>query len=92
MDVVDQTDRNRFEVVVDGATAELVYKLQGHQLVLVHTGVPDELAGRGVGGGLVEAAIARAARDGLELVPRCPFARAWIDRHPEALGPVRVAG
>jgi hypothetical protein len=25
-------------------------------------------------------------------VPLCPYARTWIDRHPEALGPVHVAG
>jgi predicted GNAT family acetyltransferase len=38
----------------------------------------------------VQAAIARASRDGLDIVPWCPFARGWIDRHPEALGTVRV--
>ncbi len=92
MDVVDRSDRNRFETVVDGTAAELVYELKGRHLVLVHTGVPEELAGRGIGGRLVEAAIARAAHDGLDIVPLCPFARGWIDRHPEALGQVRVVG
>ena len=92
MDVVDRADRNRFEVVLDGVTAELRYEVRGGRLVLIHTGVPDELAGHGVGGRLVEAAVARAARDGLDLVPLCPFARAWIDRHREALGQVRVSG
>jgi predicted GNAT family acetyltransferase len=79
-------------VEADGFLAELAYEERGGDLVLIHTGVPDELGGRGVGGLLVRAAIARAARDGLDIVPFCPFARGWIDRHPEALGPVRVAG
>ncbi len=91
-EVVDRGDRHRFEVVADGRTAELVYEVHGRHMVLVHTGVPDEMAGQGVGGRLVEAAIARAARDGLDIVPRCPFARRWIESHPEALGSVRMAG
>lgn len=90
-EATDWPDRSRFELVVDGATAELRYEVRDHQLVLVHTGVPDELGGRGIGGHLVEAAIARADRDGLEIVAQCPFARQWIERHPEALGSVRMA-
>ncbi len=51
---------------------------------LVHTEVPVELEGRGIGGRLVIAAVDRAARQGLTLVPLCPFARGWLERHPEA--------
>ncbi|MGH9080443.1 MAG: GNAT family N-acetyltransferase [Acidimicrobiales bacterium] len=90
MEVVDRPDLNRFELTVDGSLAELRYELRGKALVLTHTGVPDQLAGRGVGGRLVQAAIARATHDGLSIVPLCPFARGWIDRHPDALGPVQV--
>jgi predicted GNAT family acetyltransferase len=50
--------------------------------VLVHTEVPDSLGGRGLGGKLVLAAIDKAAQDGMTLVPLCPFARAWLERHP----------
>jgi predicted GNAT family acetyltransferase len=32
----------------------------------------------------VTAAVERAAREGLTLVPLCPFARDWLERHPEA--------
>jgi predicted GNAT family acetyltransferase len=92
MEVVDRPEFNRFELTDDGSVAELRYETHGSTLVLTHTGVPDQLAGRGVGGLLVQAAIARATRDGLDIVPLCPYARTWIDRHPEALGPVHVAG
>lgn len=91
MQVVDRPERHRLELEADGSLAELVYDVVGGDLVLIHTGVPDELSGRGVGGLLVQAAIDRAARDGLDIVPQCPFARAWIERHPEALGRVRLA-
>lgn len=62
----------------------MVYRLNGKRLVLIHTGVPEALAGRGVGGVLVSAAVDRAAREGLTIVPLCPFARSWLERHPDA--------
>ncbi len=69
-----------------GDRAELVYE-RGlpHALVLIHTGVPDSMRGGGVGGELVRFAVADARRTGLRLVVRCPFARAYLQRHPELL-------
>lgn len=83
-EVTDNTDASRFELHADGWLAELVYRIRGDRLVLVHTEVPVELEGRGIGGKLVTAAVDRAAREGLTLVPLCPFARDWLERHPEA--------
>ena len=83
-DVTDNTDASRFELRADGWLAELIYRIRGDRLVLVHTEVPVELEGRGVGGRLVTAAVDRAVREGLTLVPLCPFARGWLERHPEA--------
>jgi predicted GNAT family acetyltransferase len=83
-DVIDNTDASRFELRADGWLAELLYRVRGKRLVLIHTEVPLELEGRGIGGRLVTAAVDRAAREGLTLVPLCPFARGWLERHPEA--------
>ena len=88
--VVDNETASRFEVSIDGHLAELVYRRHRDRLVLVHTGVPDELEGRGVGGMLVRAAIARAVQDGLTVVPLCPFARRWLERHPEVASTVTI--
>ena len=82
--VIDNTDASRFELRADGWLAELAYRIRGDRLVLIHTEVPLELEGRGIGGRLVTAAVDRAARDGLTLVPLCPFARGWLQRHPDA--------
>ena len=82
-EVTDNTDASRFELRADGWLAELIYRIRGDRLVLVHTEVPVELEGRGIGGRLVTAAVDRAAREGLTLVPLCPFARGWLERHPE---------
>jgi hypothetical protein len=59
-------------------------------LVLVHTGVPEALGGQGIGAELVRAALHRAERDGLTLVPVCPYAREWLEKHPEAVGAVAI--
>jgi uncharacterized protein len=83
-DVIDNTDASRFELRADGWLAELVYRIRGDRLVLIHTEVPLELEGRGIGGRLVTAAVDRAVREGLTLVPLCPFAHGWLERHPEA--------
>lgn len=90
-DVLDNAAEHRFELTIDGHLAELVYRLDDDRLVLVHTGVPEALGGRGIGGTLVEAAIERAKGDGLTIVPNCPFARRWLERHPDDAATVTVA-
>jgi predicted GNAT family acetyltransferase len=82
--IVDDTEDERFEVVQEGAAAQLWYELEGDRLILIHTEVPKQFAGRGVGGQLVRAAIDRARRDGLAIAPWCPFARNWLRDHAEA--------
>jgi uncharacterized protein len=89
-EVTDNKEQSRFEIRIDGVLAELIYRLRSGRLVLVHTGVPDELGGRGLAGVLVQAAIDRARGEGLTLVPLCPFARSWLERHPEAAAAVPV--
>lgn len=81
--VSDNPAESRFQATIDGHLAVLDYVLDGSRLVLVHTGVPDELGGQGLGGKLVRAALGRAVAEGLTLVPRCPFARGWLEKHPD---------
>jgi uncharacterized protein len=85
--VTDNRDESRLEIHEDGELAELVYRTRADRLIAVHTEVPDALGGRGLGGQLVLAAIDKAGREGKTLVPLCPFARSWLERHPaEAAG------
>jgi uncharacterized protein len=83
LQVTDNQAEARFELDTDGHVAVLMYRRNGKRLVLIHTDVPVELEGRGIGGRLIEAAIDRAARDGLTIVPLCPFARSWLERHAD---------
>jgi uncharacterized membrane protein YoaK (UPF0700 family)/predicted GNAT family acetyltransferase len=88
--VTDNQAENRFELRSDGQTAYLEYRLNGKRLVLIHTETPVELEGRGFGGRLVAAAVDRAAREGLTVVPLCPFARGWLERHTAEAGEATV--
>lgn len=88
--VIDNAAQGRFELTVEGHRAELVYRSSGDQLMLVHTEVPAELGGRGIGGRLVGAAVEAAAAGDLHLVPVCSFADSWLRRHPEAAGRITI--
>jgi uncharacterized protein len=88
--VTDNQAKSRFEIRVGDHIAELKYHRNGNRFVLIHTDVPTELEGRGIGGRLVAAAIDRAAQQGLTIVPLCPFARSWVERHPDEAAKVKV--
>jgi predicted GNAT family acetyltransferase len=88
--VTDNQAESRFEVQDGGHRAELLYRRNGKRLVLIHTEVPAQLEGHGIGGALVRAAVDRAARDGMTIVPLCPFARDWLERHPDVASQVTI--
>lgn len=88
--VTDDTAHSRLLIQEDGAEAELVYRRHGSRLVLVHTGVPEEIGGRGIAGQLVRAAVERARAEDLTVVPECPYARRWLRDHPEELTGISV--
>ena len=76
---------NRFETHIGGKTAFLAYRRMPGKLVLVHTEVPAEFAGHGIGSALVRAGIEFAREQGLAVAPLCPFATDYISRHQKYL-------
>jgi len=88
--VVADREHHRFLVEQGGAVAELTYELEGQRLLLVHTGVPSSLEGRGIGGTLVRAAIDWALEQGLTVVPLCPYVRRWLRRHPDVAAQLKL--
>jgi predicted GNAT family acetyltransferase len=76
---------HRFEIAVDGRTAFLEYHLGRDFVSLVHTEVPTEMEGRGIGGKLAKAGLEFARGANLKVIPSCPFVASYIRRHPEYL-------
>jgi predicted GNAT family acetyltransferase len=90
-DVVDNTDRHRLEVHIDHAVAHLDYTLHDGRLTIVHTEVPEALGGRGLGGVLVQAALDKAIAGDFVVIATCPYAKSWLEKHPDAAATVKVA-
>lgn len=85
-DVVHVPERSRFEVREEEGTAVLTYEVSDGAVAFLHTVVPVELEGQGVGSRLAAEGVAWAVAEGRRVDPVCTFVQAWLDRHPEALG------
>ena len=81
--VRDNADRHRFELDADGHVAFSNYARAGNVITIQHTEVPKELGGRGIGSALARGVLKFARAQGLKVVPRCPFVKSYIDKHPE---------
>lgn len=82
--VVHDEEQNRFELMLDGRRAGFVdYRPAGDSVILAHTEVEEGHEGKGLGGVLVTAALEGFRAMGKTVIPTCPFAAAWIKRHPE---------
>jgi predicted GNAT family acetyltransferase len=91
-EVRDNADSSRFEILVEGRrVGYLRYRRFPDRIDLIHTEILPQHEGKGYGGVLIAAALAQAREDGLEVIPHCPFVRAYIERHPAALDLVPAA-
>jgi uncharacterized protein len=82
-DVVDNKAEHRFELSVEGHIAAAYYKRAEGIITFVHTEVPPELGGKGVGSKLVKGALDLVQAEGMKVVAECPFVKGWIDKHPD---------
>jgi uncharacterized protein len=82
--VTDNPGENRFEISVDGELAGFVqYRAKPGLIALIHTEIDDRFEGQGLGGQLIAHALDDARARELAVLPFCPFANAYIQRHPE---------
>jgi hypothetical protein len=80
--ISDNQALKRFELTVDDHTAYLAYERTHDTFTLVHTEVPEQLRGQHIGDTLVKAALEAGREAGLRIIVVCPFARAYLRRHP----------
>ena len=82
--VRDAADASRYEARIDDQLAGAsYYERDGSVTVFLHTEVDPAFEGKGVGGRLVQGALDDVRRQGGRVVARCPFVRAWLERHPD---------
>ncbi len=74
---------HRYELDVDGHTAATYYKTADGVITFIHTEVPPELGGKGIGSRLIKGALDQVRSDGLKVIAECPFVKAYIEKHPE---------
>ncbi|WP_327340199.1 N-acetyltransferase [Streptomyces sp. NBC_01324] len=86
-DIRDDRAAGRLLAYQDGTAAGVIvyFVMDGAPaaLVAVHTVVEPGHEGRGIGSALVREFYAMAGRDGVPVVPLCPYAAKWASRHPD---------
>jgi predicted GNAT family acetyltransferase len=73
----------RYELDVDGHIAATYYKTADGVITFIHTEVPPELGGKGIGSRLIKGALDQVRADGLKVIAECPFVKAYLEKHPE---------
>jgi predicted GNAT family acetyltransferase len=82
IEVRDNPDEGRYELLLDGAMVGFSeYRDREGRRIFVHTVVDRAYGGRGYGNRLAKAALDDALAREMRVVARCPFIRAWIERH-----------
>ena len=83
-EVVHAPEASRYELrLAERVIGLAAYRRRGGRIAFTHTEVDEALEGRGFGGRLAAAALDDAARQGLDVVPLCPFIARYIERHTE---------
>ncbi|MDR1809209.1 MAG: N-acetyltransferase [Prevotella sp.] len=83
-ELINNEDCNRYEFRIGKHVPLIEYiKTANNEVYLTHTEVPVALEGQGIGSQLAAKTLADIEKQGLRVVPLCPFVAAYIRRHPE---------
>jgi uncharacterized protein len=82
-EVINNRSQHRYELAADGHVAATNYELGDGVITFVHTEVPPELGGKGIGSKLVKGALDQVRADGSKVIAECEFVKGYIAKHPE---------
>ena len=82
-DIVNNRERHRYELAVDGHIAATYYAIADGVITFIHTVVPQELGGKGIASKLIRGALDQVQAEGLKVIAQCPFVKAFIDKHAD---------
>lgn len=78
-----EPEQMKFTTSVEGETALLQYRLRDGVMRIVHTEVPEPIAGHGIAGDLMRAALEAARASGWRVTPACSYANWFLQQHAE---------
>ena len=81
--LIDNEEQRRYEFHVGSEVPRIEYIKTRDKIYLTHTEVPPSLSGKGIGTALIGAVLEDIERQGLTLVPLCPFVALYLKRNPE---------
>jgi predicted GNAT family acetyltransferase len=82
-DIVNNKAQQRYELAVEGHIAATYYKVEDNVITFIHTEVPPELGGKGIGSKLIRGALDQVRADGLKVIAQCPFVKAFIEKNAD---------
>lgn len=84
--VIDNPAEHRFELPIEGSDGDIAaayYRIEEGALVLIHTEVPFQYSGQGLGSQLARGVFDMVRARGGKVVLRCSFMGRFFARHPE---------
>ena len=82
--VQDNPDRSRFEVLADGEPAGFAaYRVRENVVTVTHSEVDPKFRGHGLASELARQSLDTLRQRGNKVVPACPFYAKYVGEHPE---------
>jgi predicted GNAT family acetyltransferase len=82
--MIDNQAEGRFELHENGHLVWANYRIRDGRYVIPHVEADPPLRGTGAASRLMQQITDHARAEKLVIVPRCSYATAWFERHPEA--------
>ncbi|MGJ1204083.1 GNAT family N-acetyltransferase [Sphingobacterium lactis] len=83
MKIINNEENLQFEYAEGDEIARLEYRFYKKDIALMHTVVPESMAGKGVATALAERAFAFAKEKNKKVMVYCPFVAKYVKKHPE---------
>ena len=84
MKLSENAQQHRFELSLgDNLFAAIYYRIDDGRLALIHTEVPAQLSGQGIGSQLAAGVLELLRATGRKAILKCPFLARFLANHPE---------
>lgn len=80
LDIVHDKDNSRFTLDINGELAKVEYRLKNNKMYLVHSEVPYNLRGKGIGKILVEKTFEKLTEEDYKAIAVCSYVKAVARR------------